>query len=148
MKALQYLLVLLFFGCRPDEQTDLKSATPGRDPEYSNQSNRMTRTIMRGDNVLVRIVKFQGKRGTHTSRFYYVGGDNVLTESDYDGDGVFEFLLLRNPAGNVLEAFERVAESIQPIEAAELEKLRKIDQEAVQFWNQDLEKPVNPETPK
>jgi len=60
------------------------------------------------------------------SRTYSAGGKSIATESDEDGDGMFESLMLFSPDTDGLEIFKRHAKgTVEPESTAEIELVKK-----------------------
>lgn len=67
------------------------------------------------------------------SRTYSVDGKSVATESDKDGDGVFESLILYSPDTDDIEIFKRNADgTVTPASTAEIESVKKMTAAAME----------------
>jgi hypothetical protein len=60
------------------------------------------------------------------SRTYSMNGESLAIESDEDGDGLFEHLMVFYPGNNELEIFARHADgTVTPSSTAEIELVKK-----------------------
>ena len=85
-------------------------------------------TVYRGKTKILQIFSRPNKQGTLAvdSRSYLLGGDLVMSESDEDGDGVFERIALYHPGTADLEMFRRQSDgSVKPVSTQTLEAAKK-----------------------
>ena len=85
-------------------------------------------SVFRGKKKILGILHRRNAQGAMTtSRGYKVGGDLIMVESDEDGDGVFETVVLHTPDMSDIEVFRRQADGlVKPVGTAELEVIKKM----------------------
>jgi hypothetical protein len=85
-------------------------------------------TTYRGAKRILRVVSRPNKERKMAvwSRTYSVNGKSIATDSDDDGDGMFESLMLHSPDSDDLEIFRRKGDgTVMPTSTAEIELVKK-----------------------
>lgn len=85
-------------------------------------------TLYRGKAEILQVVSRRNKEGKMVvwSRTFSVDGKSVATESDEDGDGVFESVILHSPDTDDIKIFKRNADgTVTPASTAEIESVKK-----------------------
>ncbi|MFM8885491.1 MAG: hypothetical protein ACKOKC_03645 [Chthoniobacterales bacterium] len=79
-----------------------------------------------------------------TARSFYVGSHMAVTESDEDGDGFFEMVVVYREDPKDVNAFVRERSgAVRPAEAKVIEMLRKQDAVLSEFWSKTTKSPEN-----
>jgi len=85
-------------------------------------------TVFRGKTKVLQILSRPNKQGrlAVVSRSYLAGGELVMTESDEDGDGVFERISVYCPGTDDIEMFRRRPDgSVKPVNTQTVEATKK-----------------------
>jgi len=131
MKALAFLLLFCAASYGADINTtnivgDIKTVISERQDTNGTPQVRIE-TVYRGKQKILQIVSEPNKQGklAVAYRGYFVAGELVMTESDKNGDGVFEHLSVRDPATEEFELFVKQADGSVVPESTEKIKLIK-----------------------
>ena len=132
MKTLAILFVICATAFGADTTTtnvvgDITTKISERTAKDGKQEVRIE-TVYRGKTKILQTLSRQSKEGTLAivSRDYFVGGDLVMVESDENGDGVFEHILLHHPGTADLEMFKRQPDgSVKPVSTQTIEATKK-----------------------
>jgi hypothetical protein len=99
--------------------------------------------VYRGKSKVLAVMSRRNMQGllAVTSRSYLVGGDLVMTESDEDGDGVFETIAVYRPGTDDMEVFTRQPDgSIRPVSTQTLQAYKKQNAAISEFWDKAFDK--------
>jgi hypothetical protein len=131
MKTLAILILLCASSYGADITTtnitaDITTKTFER-RDGDGKSSLHIETVYRGKTKVLMIMSQRNKQGVMTvTRNYLVGGKSVLAESDEDGDGFFESVMVFDPATDDFEMFIRKPDgSVKPISTQTLEATKK-----------------------
>jgi hypothetical protein len=134
-----FTIILLFFALKCDAQdrdfitTKLvfeRKATDGK-PACR------VETVSRGKTILFHVSYTIEDGLTNTSRSYMFGKEIVMSESDSDGDGIFETFSLYNLGKCQTEVFYRERNgSVQPVSPQSLATFKKQHAEINELWTQ------------
>jgi hypothetical protein len=100
-------------------------------------------TVYRGKTKVLMIMSHRNKQGVMAvTRNYFVGGKSVLAESDDDGDGFFESVMVFDQVTDDFEMFIRQPDgSVKPISTQTLEATKKQKAVADESGRKLLQKP-------
>jgi len=106
-----------------------------KDRDHDGVIDLKVETTFRGSLKIMQQISM--KRDAHWSSFrmYYAGPHVACTETDDDGDGVFEFFIIYDKAGNRFEAFERRDGIVCPVTNEQLKRLRGQDDYFKRYWD-------------
>ncbi len=148
MKRSMILLLLSALLCRAALANDEVPQVTSKVFEHDLNGGKThvhAETFYRGKKRILTILRTTEGSVTKTSRGYEVGEFEAI-ESDEDGDGIFESLVLYNTKTKELEAFSRDRDnSVTPVDAKTLaihkEQLLRI----TSFWDETLGKGAAPD---
>jgi hypothetical protein len=151
MKAILTAVLLLTATCFGGESSQITTnATEGiitkiTEHRDGNGKPYTSEAVYRGKDAILRILHRRNEHGVATtSRAYMVSGDTVMIESDEDGDGIFEKMILYHPGkGDMDEFTRRVDGSVTPVSTKTLEAdklehaaaMKKIDQDLHELFD-------------
>ena len=101
-------------------------------------------TIYRGKTKVMMIMSRRNQKGVLAiiTRSYLAGGKLVMTESDEDGDGVFESVAVFNPDTEDFEKFTRQPDgSVKPVSTQSLDATKRMKAVADESLRALLQKP-------
>ena len=119
-----------------DRDEDLTTKVFEHDRDKDGKFERRIETISRDSTAILRVFTKINDGVTNTSRSYQVADDLVMTESDDDGDGVFETIAIYHPAKSEMEVFTRKKDgSVQPVDAQTLAAYKRQNAAISDFWD-------------
>ena len=126
--------------CYAHDSSDIKTVirdSPLRDEH--GQSIAHEEKTFRGKEEILKTLRMITGGVIQTSRFFSVSGDTVLIESDEDGSGKFDTLILYNRAKGGIEVFKRQADgSVKPVDEKTLAAFKRQDIALSRFWDKML----------
>jgi hypothetical protein len=103
-------------------------------------------TTLRGKTPILRVHQNFKSGKTTTTRSYMVGGEMVMMESDEDGDGLFETIIVYRPSKSDMEVFTRERDgSVHPVNAHKLAAYKKQQAALSELWDKAFDKDVDAE---
>ncbi len=101
-------------------------------------------TISRGGKPVLRIHQSLKTGKTTTTRSFMVGGDVMMMETDEDGDGRFETVIVYHPPKNDLEVFAKAQDgSVKPVSSKTLAAYKKQHFAISEFFDSAFDKDMD-----
>jgi len=95
--------------------------------------------IFRGKEKILETLRMTTGGVIRTGRFFIVSGDTVLIESDEDGNGKFDTLILYNRAKGGMEVFKCQPDGfVKPVDEKTLAAFKRQNMALSGFWDQML----------
>ena len=143
MRAL--LILLLFVAVRglAADTSDITNRVFERHGTNDGRVDYRVEYVYRGKTKVLMVRSRRNRQGSLavTSRGYLVGGDLVMTESDEDGDGVFETIAVYRPGTRDMEVFTRQPDgSVKPVSTQTLQAYKKQNAAISEFWDKAFDK--------
>ncbi len=136
-------LLLVTVACRAQDTNGITSKIFERDRDKDGKPDVRIETVYRGDKKVMLIWSKPNAQGvmTVTSRSYIAGGDLVSTESDEDGDGIFETIAVYRSGTSDMEVFTRQRDgSVKPVSARTLAVHKRQHAAISEFWDKAFDK--------
>lgn len=145
MKMMMPLLILFVSVCFGADTSDITTKVTEIDRDKNGVAEVRAERVFRGKSEILQTIQSTKKQGLKTTaRSYSVGGDLLMIESDEDGDGFFEQLIIYHPTKNEMEVFTRQAGgSVRPVSTKELEAYRKQNAAISDFWQKGFQKELS-----
>lgn len=143
MKLFAIFALFVAVACRAQDTNAVTSKVIERDRDKDGKPDYCMETVYRGAQKVMLIWSKPNRQGvmTVTSRGYLAGGDMVATESDEDGDGVFETLAVYRSGTGDMEVFARHLDgSVKPVSAQTLAAYKKQNAAISDFWERAFDK--------
>jgi hypothetical protein len=141
MKLFAIFILFVALGCRAQDTKDITTKVFERDRDKDGKPDVRIETVSRGKTAILRVHRTIKGGVTNTARSYMVAGDSVMTESDEDGDGVFETVAIYHPAKTEMEVFTRQTDgSVRPVSAQTLAAYKKQHAAISEFWDNAFDK--------
>jgi hypothetical protein len=127
MKQFLPFLVLCSSLCFAAETSDITTKVTEVDSDKDGRPNVRAERVFRGKDEVLQTLRTRRKTGvTTTARSYSVAGDLLMIESDGDGDGFFEKIVIFHPMKKDIEVFTRHPDgSVSPVSTEVLKAERK-----------------------
>jgi hypothetical protein len=145
MRALVILTLFAAFSCRAQDMSDISSKVFEKKDKEGKTAIRIE-TVYRGKTKVMMIMSRRNFQGALvvTCRGYLVGGDLVMTESDEDGDGMFETIAVYRTGEHDMEVFTRQHDgSVQPVSKKTLQSYKEQNAAISEFWDKAFQKDMN-----
>ena len=137
--AVAWLIPLfLLTPCRGAEDEEMRVETAEVDSDKDGQSDVRTEVTMRGKERLMMVMSRRDKSASWrtSTRSFYAGTNACATESDEDGDGFFENLVVYGENPEDVSMFVRGKDgSVRPADAKTVAALRKQTALISEFWS-------------
>jgi hypothetical protein len=146
MKLFAIFVLLVAVGCRAQDTNAITSKVFEQDRNKDGKPDVRVETFYRGGQKVMLFWSKPNAQGvmTVTSRSYFAGGEMVTTESDEDGDGVFETLAVYGSGTGDMEVFTRQRDgSVKPVSAPTLAAYKKQNAAMSEFWDKAFDKGTN-----
>lgn len=129
MKTMVLLAIFVATACPAQETNKITTKVVERDKDGDGTIDARVETTCRGKTEVMMETQLRNDRGVMTkTRSFYVAGEPVASESDNDGDGHFERLIIYKNGGKDLEAFRRRKDgSVKPVSNEVLVVLKRMD---------------------
>lgn len=139
--AVWMIPLLVLTPCQGAEDEDMRVESAEVDTDKDGQSDVRTEIMMRGKDKLMMVMSRRDKSGSWkpTTRSFYAGKHMSATESDEDGDGFFEDLVVYGDNPESVGMFVRGKDgSVRPADAKTLAALRKQTALISEFWSSPM----------
>ena len=136
--AVGLLLVLLIAAASAADAYGLSSKVAEVDRDKDGKPDVRTEVIARdgAKQMMVMSRADEGGAWKVTARSFYVGSRMAVTESDEDGDGFFEMVVVYREEPEDVNAFVRERDgSVRPAEVKVVDALRKQNAVLTEFWS-------------
>jgi hypothetical protein len=135
MKRL-FLTCIIAVRIYANDSAEIKTVT--RDSPRHDEKGRPLaheEQIFRGKEKILQTIQMIRDGVIRTTRFFIVNGDTVLIESDEDGTGKFDTLVVYNHAKGGTEVFKRQPDgSVKPVDEKTLTAFKRKDKAMSDFW--------------
>ncbi len=145
MRTFIALLLFRLLTANAQDSSDITTKVNERRNADGTVQSRIE-TTSRGKTPILRVLQSIKGGVTSTTRIYRVGGDTVMMESDEDGDGLFETMVVYHPAKTDMEVFTRQRDgSVKPVSTQTLEAHKKQEVAWTEFWEKEFDKNTDPD---
>ena len=130
--------MLLLTPCCGAEDEEMRVESAEVDSDKDGQSDVRTEVTMRGKERLMMVMSRRDKNGSWrtSTRSFYAGKNACASESDDDGDGFFENMVVYGEKPEDVCMFVRGKDgSVRPADAKTLAALRKQTDLISEFWS-------------
>jgi hypothetical protein len=135
------LLSILLPACAGgpgDDEVTVKRSERQRDGQVVRTTERFYR---KGSLILTTVKTLNSNGNWNTSRLFRIDKQTTFCESDEDGDGHFETVMINYGSKRSLEAFERSTDgSVVPLSSAKLKALNKQTAVLRKFFEKEIGK--------
>ncbi len=137
-------LMAIFAGAEAADPDGLSTKMAEVDSDKDGRPDVRTEIISRDGQKEMMVMSRTDKSGEWkiNARSFYVGPHMAVTESDEDGDGFFEMVVVYREDPKDVNAFVRQRNgSVRPAEVKVVEMLRKQDALLSEFWSKAVSDP-------
>jgi len=137
-------LMAIFAGAEAADPDGLSTKMAEVDSDKDGRPDARTEIISRDGQKEMMVMSRTDKSGEWkiNARSFYVGPHMAVTESDEDGDGFFEMVVVYREDPKDVNAFVRQRDgSVRPAEVKVVEMLRKQDALLSEFWSKAARDP-------
>jgi hypothetical protein len=137
-------LMAIFAGAEAADPDGLSTKMAEVDGDKDGRPDVRTEIISRDGQKQLMVMSRTDKSGGWkvTARSFYVGPHMAVTESDEDGDGFYEMVVIYREDPKDVSAFVRQRDgSVRPAEVKVVEMLRKQDALLSEFWSKAVRDP-------
>lgn len=132
--------------CLADPTSDLKTHVwESADKDKDGKPDTRLETITRSNTRILGVMTRTQGGVTTMSHEFRVGGEIVMIESDEDGNGSYETIIIYNPPKEDLEAFTRKPDgTVTPVDAKTLAAFKEQHAAISKFWDEALGEKADP----
>ncbi len=137
-------LMAIFAGAEAADPDGLSTKMAEVDGDKDGRPDARTEIVSRDGQKQLMVMSRTDKSGEWkiNARSFYVGPHMAVTESDEDGDGFYEMVVIYREDPKDVNAFVRQRDgSVRPAEVKVVEMLRKQDALLSEFWSKAVRDP-------